>query len=113
MSAINLSSPEYLASLRKGAEHMRDHNLVLQDVRGEVTLALLDALHEARTAYLKVHGHDLQIACNEREALRARVQELEEHNRRVMARNTELKERLKAFSPEETFKSVAGGWGGE
>jgi hypothetical protein len=73
---INLN-PEYLASLRKSAEHMRDHGLALQDVRGEVTLALLDALHEARTDFLKLHQHDLQIACNEREELRARVKELE------------------------------------
>jgi hypothetical protein len=77
MTEINLYSPEYLASLRKSAEHMRDHNLVLQDVRGEVTLALLDALHEARTAYLNLHGGDFQKACNEREALRERVKELE------------------------------------
>ena len=70
-------TPEYLSSLRKGVEHMRDHNIVLQDVRGEVTLALLDALHDARTAYLKVHGHDLQIACNEREALRTLAKDLE------------------------------------
>jgi hypothetical protein len=39
---------EYLASLRKGAEHMRDHNLVLQDVRGEVTLAMLDLIEAQR-----------------------------------------------------------------
>lgn len=35
-------TPEYLASLRKSAEHMRKHGLHLQDMRGEMTLALLD-----------------------------------------------------------------------
>jgi hypothetical protein len=50
-------TPEYLSSLREGAEHMRDHNLVLQDVRGEVTLALLDAINEARERVEKLESH--------------------------------------------------------
>lgn len=70
-------TPDLLAEWRKNAEHARDNRLILSDVNGAVVLALLDALHEARVAYLRLHQHDLQIACNEREALRARVNELE------------------------------------
>lgn len=69
-------TPDLLAGLRRLAmlekEHARPAWIDPDDV-----LALLDALHEARVAYLRLHQHDLQIACNEREALRARVNELE------------------------------------
>ena len=49
---MNLT-PEYLASLRSGAEHMRHYNLVLQDVRGEVTLALLDRIEALEAVYVR------------------------------------------------------------
>jgi hypothetical protein len=88
---VNLT-PEYLASLRKSAEHMRDHNLALQDVRGEVTLALLDALHEARTVRLELARE--QIAAIETGAIR-----IERQRHEIERRLRVAKERKDAGDP--------------
>lgn len=82
---MNLT-PEALADLRKNAEvaaqYVREPpssntGWANDRLHPAIVLALLDALHEARTSYLKVHGVQLQTACNEREALRERVKALE------------------------------------
>lgn len=64
------------------------------------TITLEQLADLRRKAALGVVTYDPAVVL----ALLDRIETLEEHNALVMERNTELKERLKSFAPEETFK---------
>lgn len=100
---INLT-PEYLASLRKGVEYMRDHGLVLQDVRGVVTLALLDKIAEYEAAEDEAMRVQQEGGMSPRRASEAIAVLLKD-----MAKLEAKVERLRR---PDAIESADGGWGG-